>query len=162
MTISGLSAFAPNANDQACATFTPTFTTSLMAPGYTALFQEVSAPGTTGTLCFWDQNIMYAPNQVTLGFQRSGTPVTPAFQMALGTGTNVTFSGIFSGFPPATVYNGMTLALGQFASAQTLTNGQPRISIVSSSGPTLGTAIFGTGPNWVMGSMGSATLSLVP
>ena len=87
VSLRAISAFAPDDNENLCATFTPSLTKSADAGdagvGLSDLFQELSATGTTGTLCFINQNAITQPGLVSLAIHRTGPAVTSAFQSAL-------------------------------------------------------------------------------
>jgi hypothetical protein len=83
LSIEELSAFTPNAEGQACATFTPVYSTSINTAAFTDLFEELGAPGAVGVLCFNDATASSDPTGITITVQRTGVPVTAAFESAL-------------------------------------------------------------------------------
>jgi hypothetical protein len=143
--ISGLSAFTPNTNDTACATFTPTLSGGSSAGGVTAFMEELSTTGVTGTLCFYDQNNpeVQAANQtnmVLVSVQRTGLPITSTMQTALSApaGATYTFGLQMSAWLTTSVDNGVTLSFAQFgAGAETLTSSGQSFYILQS-GQSLG------------------------
>jgi hypothetical protein len=122
--LTALGAFTPNVNDEACATFTPTITTSGATPGDTALLQEIVGAG-TGTICFegpnaanTDFDLTYSgSNELFITIVRSGAPNTSALASVMspdGGATTGTFVLQMGATLPSPVYTGTTLALAQF------------------------------------------------
>jgi hypothetical protein len=159
LAISGIGAFAPAGADEVCAPFTPSFTTTAnVSASEAALFAELSAPGATGDLCFFDPSSTQVPNGVQLIFQRQGAPVTTTYQTLLtsfgATATGLAFYGGMVG-TVAGVYNGATLNLGAFGSPVSLGSpGGIEVSITD--------LPANAGPGAVVMNGVTATLSLVP
>jgi hypothetical protein len=142
LTLGSLSAFAPTTADEACATFAPTITQSGASAGDTALFQELTAPGTTGQICFFDPNSGAPANQVVISFFRIGAATTTAFQSALagdgGAPSSAYFYAYLAGTTPTGIYNGTTVAVSQLASPTTLANSLVQLQVLTPSAYGIG------------------------
>jgi hypothetical protein len=157
----GLSAFSPNAQGEACATFSPALdfdVFSIPPRAYFDLQSELVATGATGTLCFADSSGTFFPaNSVYVTVTRNGAPTTDTFQSALapdgGVAPEATFSLVLVGTTTSPVYSDTELALAQFQQPVAFTGVSGQLEVASESQGTLAT---------VAGGLGAPTLTLSP
>ena len=157
--LTSVSTFVPNENEQICATFTPTVTQSGGYTGMTALFQEATAAGATGQICF-GVTTAGGSNPLSIVFLRLGQPTTSAFESALATEggfMSAEFEVWFNNLSTTTeIYNGTSFSVSQLATPMSASlTAIPMLEVNTLGGSNIG-ALF-------VGATGSAlTIVLSP